>query len=239
MKTVARASFATAEPLQPISDAAAEGNLQWMPPGPQDITCWVNGVPKRLRFTVTARHAELLDAQLQKLIACARDGKGDKPLTDYNHDDGAASGRPTHFSWGGADPKAGGIRLHTKWTGKAKSSINDEEYDRFSPQWEFDENTGEIISIGVNLGGLVNKAAFKNISQVRARDASGVPVGVPVGVQASACQRLIGAAVEARAKPPTAFASAAAALEAQCRSPKGRADYEAYRNDITGNARRT
>ena len=172
-RLTARASFATAEPLQAVNAEAAEGNLQWMPPGPQDITCWVNGQPRRLQFTVTAAHAELLDAQLQRMLARAKAGRGDKPLTDYNHDDAAASGRPVRFTWGGDDPKTGGLRLGNKWTGKAKASIKDEEFDRFSPQWEFDENTGEITGIGVNLGGLVNKAAFQNISQVQARDATG------------------------------------------------------------------
>ena len=148
-----------------------------MPPGPQDITCWVNGEPRRLQFTVTARHAELLDAKLQKMLAKAKAGTGDKPLTDYNHDDNAASGRPQRLVWGGDDPKTGGIRLKNKWTGKAKGSIRDEEYDRFSPQWDFDENTGEIVGIGVNLGGLVNKAAFQQIATVRARDASGAELG--------------------------------------------------------------
>lgn len=169
----ARAAFATAEPLSAISSDAAEGDLQWMPPGPQTITCWVNGKPRRLSFTVTAQAAGLLDAQLQKMLAKAKAGTGDKPLTDYNHDDGAASSRPRRLEWAGDDPKAGGIRLITKWTGKARSAIRDEEFDRFSPQWDFDENTGEIVGIGVNLGGLVNKAAFQQIATVKARDASG------------------------------------------------------------------
>lgn len=168
----ARAAFATTDALAPLTAEQTESDVQFMPPGPQDIVCWVNGQPRRLQFTVTAKHAELFNAQLQTLLAKARDGKGDKPLTDYNHEDGAASGRPLKITWGGEDLKTGGIRLTNKWTGKAKSSIRDEEFDRFSPQWDFDEKTGEPIAIGVNLGGLVNKAAFKSIATVQAKSAA-------------------------------------------------------------------
>lgn len=168
----ARAAFATTELPQTLSADAPESNIQYMPPGRQTITCFVNGQPQKLAFTVQARHAELFNQQLQAMLAKARDGQGDKPLIDYNHEDGAASGRPLRFEWGGDDPKTGGIRLITKLTGKARASIKDEEFDRFSPQWDFDVDTHEPMAIGVNLGGLVNKAAFKTIATVQAKAAT-------------------------------------------------------------------
>jgi hypothetical protein len=173
MKT-ARASLATSDSglLVPVSAEAGQYNLQWMPPGQQDIACWVNGKPRRLSFNVTANLAELFDRQLQTMLDCAKAGNGDKPLTDYNHEDREASSRPTSITWGGNDPKTGGIRLIGKWTSSARAAIRDEEFDRFSPQWDFDENTGAPVGITVNLGGLVNKAAFKSIATVQASDSS-------------------------------------------------------------------
>lgn len=179
MKTflTARASFAIAESIfkLPTSAGAAEYNIQWMPPGYQDITCWVGGQPRRLRFTVTAKLAETFAGQFQTLLVRARAGKGDKPLTDYNHDKREASSRPVRLEWGGDDLEKGGIRLIGKWTSKARAAIQDEEFDRFSPQWDFEENSDEPVSIGVNVGGLVNQAAFQNIAQVQAKDASVTP----------------------------------------------------------------
>jgi hypothetical protein len=170
----AYASFATSPDLLslPASADAPEYDMQWMPPGPQDITCFVNGSPRRLTFTVTAKHAELFNQQLQTLLAKANAGQGDKPFTDYNHEDGAASSRPLRFTWGGNDPKTGGIRLIGKWTSKAREAIRDDEFERFSPQWDFDAATHEPLGIKVNLGGLVNKAAFQSIAKAQASDAS-------------------------------------------------------------------
>ena len=168
---------------QPVSAPDGDYNIQWMPPGDQDIMCWVSGQPRRLKFTVKAKHAELFNAQLQKLISRAQAGDGDRPFTDYNHEDRAASSRPKRIEWGGDDPKTGGIRLIGGWTGKAKSAILDEEFDRFSPQWDFDENTGEPVGINANLGGLVNKPAFKSIAKVQANDASGAVQNDPATEQ--------------------------------------------------------
>ena len=172
-RATANASISADGPLQPVGAPDGDYNIQWMPPGPQDVTCWVNGAPRRLKFTVKAKHAELFNAQLQKMISSAQAGDGDRPLTDYSHEDRAASSRPKRIEWGGDDPKTGGIRLIGRWTGKAKSAILDEEFDRFSPQWDCDENTVEPVGINANLGGLVNKPAFKSIAKVQANDASG------------------------------------------------------------------
>jgi len=199
VQLTAFASFAAAAPLAelPAGDAP-EYNLQFMPPGAQDIVCWVNGKPRRLNFTVTARHAELFNGQLQKMIARAQAGEGDKPLTDYNHEDGAASSRPYKIEWGGDDQKNGGIRLIGKWTSKARAAIRDEEFDKFSPKWDFDNQTGEPLEILTNLGGLVNQAAFKKIAAVQASDASGAVTATDE--EDEECKKLSAAAHKASSK---------------------------------------
>ena len=168
---LARGRFATGAPV--ILEAGAtrgdEFDIQWMPPGAQCPVVHVAGEPKELKFTVKPQHAQAFDGMLQRLRSIAAAGNGDLPLIDFDHSDGAASGRPTQMYWGGEDPKRGGIRLKGKWTASGKAAVTGEapEFSRFSPEWYFDDND-EPLAIGVNLGGLVNRAAFKTIASVTA-----------------------------------------------------------------------
>jgi hypothetical protein len=166
---VARAAFAQGEPVLVAAGGGDEFDIQWMPPGMQSPVCFVDDEPRQLNFTVTANHARAFNAQLQRLINLAKAGKGDLPYIDFNHEDGRASGRPTELYYGGEDPKCGGIRCKGKWTASGKSAVTGEvpDFTRFSPEWLFDDSE-EPIAIGVNLGGLVNKAAFKTIASVKA-----------------------------------------------------------------------
>ena len=162
----ARALFATYEPVQLNAVSGNENfDIQWMPPGAQSPCCFVNGEPKDLSFTITRQHATAFNTQLQRLRNLAAVGEGDEPFTDFNHEDGRASGRPTEFYWGGDDPKTGGIRLKGKWTASGKAAVQGKDFTRFSPEWYFNDNQ-EPTAIGVNLGGLVNKAAFRSIQAV-------------------------------------------------------------------------
>ena len=166
----ARAAFATGEPvLLPAAGTGDEFDLQWMPPGRQTPCCFVEGQPRDLEFTVKPEHATAFNAQLQRLRSTAAAGQGDTPYIDFNHEDGRASGRPTEFYWGGEDPKKGGIRLKGKWTASGRQAVTGDapEFTRFSPEWYFDEDS-EPLAIGINLGGLVNRAAFQQIASVKA-----------------------------------------------------------------------
>lgn len=90
-------------------------------------------------------------------------GEGDEPFFDFEHKDGRASGHPIELYWAGEDPKKGGIRARGKWTGSGKAALVARDFTRFSPQWDFDEETDEPTGVGANLGGLVNRAAFTRI----------------------------------------------------------------------------
>lgn len=165
----ARARFATGEPVLLDAQAGTDFDIQWMPPGEQTPVAHVNGEAREMKFSVKPNHAQAFDAMLQRLRSLAAAGQGDLPFIDFNHEDGAASGRPTQFYWGGDDPKKGGIRLKGKWTASGKAAVSGDapEFTRFSPEWYFDDND-EPLAIGVNLGGLVNRAAFKTIASVKA-----------------------------------------------------------------------
>jgi hypothetical protein len=173
----ARGRFAQGEPVQlPPGTSGDEFDIQWMPPGRQAPVAFVSAAPRELKFSVNEQQAQAFDTMLQRLRALAADGKGDLPFIDFNHDDSGASGRPTQFYWGGDDPKTGGIRLKGKWTAKGKAAVSGEapEFTRFSPEWYFDDHD-EPMAIGVNLGGLVNRAAFKTIASVKAGAANQQP----------------------------------------------------------------
>ena len=164
----ARAAFTTGEPIQANAAAGDEFDIQWMPPGAQEPVCFVADEPTPLKFTVKAQHAQAFNAQLQRLRSLAAAGQGDAPFIDFDHEDGRAAGRPTEFYYGGEDPKTGGIRLKGIWTASGKAAVKGPapEFTRFSPEWYFNDDH-EPIGIGVNLGGLVNKAAFKTIASVK------------------------------------------------------------------------
>ena len=170
-QAIARDSFAAGEPMLVVPEVGDEFDIQWMPPGKQSPNCFVNGKSRKLNFTVQAKHAELFNAVLQLHRSMAAAGDGDVPYFDFNHEDGARSGEPTEFYWAGDDPKRGGIRAKGKWSGSGKQALINRDYRRFSPEWVFDPKTEEPVWIGVNLGGLVNKAAFRGIQAVVAKDA--------------------------------------------------------------------
>lgn len=165
---LARGRFATGAPVEIGGQAGSDFDIQWMPPGEQAPIVHVAGEPRELNFSVKAQHAQAFDAMLQRLRSLAAAGAGDVPYIDFDHADGAASGRPSQFYWGGEDPKKGGIRLKGKWTASGKAAVTGDapEFTRFSPEWYFDE-ADEPLAIGVNLGGLVNRAAFKTIASVK------------------------------------------------------------------------
>jgi hypothetical protein len=208
----ARAAFVAGQPVSVPDGDAPQVDWQWMPPGYQEPVCFVNGEPRQLKFTASAKHAELFDLQLQHLLARARSGAGDKPFTDYDHQDAAASSRPVKIYWAGDDPRTGGIRLVTKPTAKAREAIRDGEWDRFSPSWDFDPDTEEPIAISTNLGGLVNKAAFKTIAPVVAKNAG----AANQQQQDTMDKNEIASAVAEGMKP---FETRIAALEANAKAP--------------------
>lgn len=144
--------------------------IQWMPPGTQTVMPTVDGKPKSMTITVDESLAGRLASELERLRAAAAAGDGDEPFLDFDHADGAAAAHVTALRWGGDDPRSGGIRASVTWTQAGRDAITGRTYRRFSPQWFADPGTGDPVGIGVNLGGLVNRAAFKRIAPVIAKD---------------------------------------------------------------------
>ncbi len=150
-----------------IADGAPPSEIQYLPPGRHKITPYVDGQPKEITANITAKSAEILQNTLREFRIKAAEGIEDLPYFDFNHDDGAASGRPTRFFWGGEDPRTGGVRAEVEWTDPAKQALSSKPptYRRFSPQLYLNA-AGEVTGAPLNMGGLVYRAAFKTITPI-------------------------------------------------------------------------
>lgn len=177
LPVIDQAAVASAILASPLSVTIPSGDLpdvmswQFMPPGRQKITPFVtlaDGTKeaREMEINVTPDYADVFQRAQEKLLASAKAGTGDEPFTDYNHEDREASSRPVRYFWGGEDPKTGGVRVETKLTGSGKAALRNGDFARFSPQWVFHMKTGEPLGLPVNQGGLVNRAAFKNIAPI-------------------------------------------------------------------------
>ncbi|HWD20506.1 MAG TPA: phage protease [Verrucomicrobiae bacterium] len=156
-------------PAIDLSGAELPADIQYMPPGVNYVTP-ASGGGKKLKINVHAGTAERLQASLEMMKAKADAGEDNLPFLDFEHRDGEASGHPTRFFWGGDDKKKGGVRLALDWTSDGGDKVKGKVFTKFSPQFLHNAQTGEVVGAPVNMGGLVNRAAFKNIAPVLGKD---------------------------------------------------------------------
>ncbi len=144
--------------------------MQYMPPGKaQKITARRgDGKVVELILDVTAKTAERLAADLERMIARAEKNEDDRPYLDFNHEDREASGWPKRVWWGGEDPITGGVRMEVELSAAGRAAIQGKLFRRFSPS--FFARDGEVIGTERNMGGFVNRAAFKKISPMWAKE---------------------------------------------------------------------
>ena len=155
----------TVDPSEPPSE------IQWMPPGVHEICASRGGEPFPATVTVDESGAQRVAAAFAAHTAAAARGEDDVCYFDLNHDDKEASAHPTSFYWGGTDPQRGGIRARVQWTGTGRAAVLGRSYRRFSPSFFLDD-AGHLKGIPVNAGGLVNRAAFKRIAPIIAKEAA-------------------------------------------------------------------
>lgn len=160
------AHFATV--VEPNADNTLPEDIQWAPPGKHTIKASAGGKPVTKVVIVNAKSAQAVQTFFADAMAKAGSNEDDLPFFDFDHQDGAASAHPTEFYWGGDDPKTGGIRAKLEWTGAGKAAVLGKDFRRFSPAMKLADN-GEIVGSEINMGGLVNRAAFQKIQPVRAK----------------------------------------------------------------------
>ncbi|WPJ95250.1 phage protease [Coraliomargarita algicola] len=152
--------------------------LQYMPPGTHRINASREGKPVALDVTVDAVTAETLNTFLQNQLTKSTEGIDDRPFFDFNHEDREAAAWPTEFYWAGDDPKTGGVRAKIEWSGAGQSAVKEKTFRRFSPTFIPDDQ-GKVIGSETNMGGLVNRAAFKSIQSLFAKGNPGSQVSEP------------------------------------------------------------
>lgn len=135
--------------------------ISWAPGGARNITVVDPDTAKVVsrHVVVDARTAERLNQFIQAKLAEAARGVEDLPFTDFNHEDAEASGHPVEARWVNDTPE-GRVEIKQDWSGAGKAKLFDRAYRRFSPSF-FTNAAGEIVQFALNLGGLVNRAAFK------------------------------------------------------------------------------
>ena len=176
-KNVAQASGEDSHTVLDNSGTDLPDNLQWMPPGMQSIVPSIGGVRRAMTINVNPALATKLNLQLQTIRHLAAKGLGDEAYIDFNHDDRERAAEVLELYWGGDDPKTGGIRARVNWSAAGIDAVLGRNYRRFSPQWEVNPATNEPAGIGCNLGGLVNRAAFRTIAPVIAKASAGEAAG--------------------------------------------------------------
>jgi phage I-like protein len=161
------------------SPVEAPSDLQYMPPGTHRINASRNGKPVSLEITVDASTAETLNNFLQAQLIKATEGNDDRPFFDFNHEDREAAAWPTEFYWAGDDPLTGGVRAKVDWSGAGKKAVTEKTFRRFSPTFVPDE-AGHVVGSETNMGGLVNRAAFKTIAPLFAKSESNQSMPNPI-----------------------------------------------------------
>ena len=160
---------ATSAPLHAaFSNALAEGSalpadIQYMPPGRHRIRASQGGKPVSVEVAVSAATAAVLQTFLAAKMTAAAEGREDRPFFDFNHEDREASAWPTEFYWAGGDPQTGGVRARIEWSDAGKRAVEGRTFRRFSPTFHLDA-AGHVTGSEINMGGLVNRAAFKRIA---------------------------------------------------------------------------
>lgn len=145
--------------------------IQYMPPGKGQAVTARRGDGKvvSLRLDITEQTARVVQGDLERMLAKASKNEDDLPYLDFNHDDQEASGWPKRAWWGGDDPKTGGVRMLVELSTAGKSAITGKLFRRFSPSF-LSSDGKQVDGVPVNMGGFVNRAAFKRISPMWAKE---------------------------------------------------------------------
>jgi hypothetical protein len=169
-------------------ESGAAPSVQLFPPGEHQVvvTDAATGKPVPLVMVIDAATAETLEAARAAYQAAADAGQGDAPYLDFNHADGPAAAWVKRVFWAGDDPKSGGVRAMVEWTDAGREAIEGKLYRRFSPSFtiatagdppavQLDAaGRASIIGAPVNMGGLVNRAAFRTIACLLAAAPAGI-----------------------------------------------------------------
>jgi hypothetical protein len=145
-------------------------DVQLFPPGAHKITARMDGDPVELNVNIGEAEGNVIKRDFDRMLAEAKSGKGAMPFLDFNHEDRDASAWPKEIFWAGNDPVTGGIRAKVEWSEPGKQAVRGKAFRQFSPNFLIDTRTKQIIGTTPNMGGLVNRPAFRAIQPFFAKD---------------------------------------------------------------------
>lgn len=153
-----------------LAATADDGSVQMFPPGTMKVAPLnsATGKAEEIELTIDAQAAEVLEEARATMQAAADVNQGDAPFIDFNHDDREAAAWVKEIYWAGDDPQTGGVRARVEWTAAGDEAVKGKTFRRFSPTFHADG--GRVTGAPVNMGGLVNRAAFHRIQPLFAKD---------------------------------------------------------------------
>lgn len=135
--------------------------IMWMPGGTHTITGSKRGRPCTVTMRVDRKAAATMQQTLRDHVAASKQ----KPWFDFDHKGEAASAWPTEFAW--RDNPEPGVYARVEWSDVGREAITGKRYRAFSPKWyETPSDPSEVEGAPLNMGGLVNDPAFKEISPI-------------------------------------------------------------------------
>lgn len=139
-------------------EAGQVGLVMWMPGGVHDLQATRGGKPAKVRVRVDPSVAAAAQQSLLRHAA-----RGQRAFFDFDHENRAASAWPTEFLWQDA-PKPG-VYARVEWSAPGKEAIQGRAYRAFSPTFFVDDSDpARVTGAPINMGGLVNDPAFKDMS---------------------------------------------------------------------------
>lgn len=161
-----------------VAGGALPTRLMWMPGGVNPIACSQGTKSIKTWVEVTPETARVVQAAFEAHLAAS----AHRPYFDLNHDHAEASGWPTRFVWS-ETPKPG-VYAETDWSLAGKSAVAGRSYRTFSPQFYTDcapftktvataDKPARVTGAPLNMGGLVNDPAFREMEPLFAAQARG------------------------------------------------------------------
>ncbi len=139
--------------------------IMYMPVGEHELHASRSGRPVTVRVQVDPRAATALQESLSAHLAAT----AQRPYFDFDHEDKAASAWPLGFTW--REIPAPGVYVRLEWSQAGAEAIRGKTYRAFSPTFFDEGNPAQVVGAPLNMGGLVNNPAFKEILPLWAKAA--------------------------------------------------------------------
>lgn len=149
----------------PTGLSAPSDLVMWMPGGTHAIRASKQGQPIEVRVQVDRSTAATMQQVLRQHIHASRQ----RPYLDFNHSGAEAAAWPVEFIW--LDTPEPGVYARVEWSEAGRAAVTGKTYRAFSPTFFVDSNDpARVTGSPLNMGGLVNEPAFRQIAPLWARE---------------------------------------------------------------------